>query len=188
MPLFGKNNKYTLVKIKKKDIPEGLWTKCADCNTPTYTKVLKDNFSVCPKCQAHFNITAAERVKLLIDEGTFEEKDTNLFSNDPLDFKGPKTYPEKLKEDPMHKYGKNSFELFSLPIIKPNTIVGIIGRNGIGKSSSLQILTGSVKPNLGNYEKEIKEDEIIKKYSTTWIAEYFHRLIKKRGVKLPLIF
>src|SRR3989338_1940519 len=63
--------------------------------------------------------------------------------------------PEKLKEDPIHKYGKNSFELFSLPIIKPNTIVGVIGRNGIGKSSSLQILTGAVKPNLGNYSKEI---------------------------------
>ena len=99
MPLFGKSNKYTLVKIKKKDIPEGLWTKCADCNTPTYTKVLKDNFSVCPKCQAHFNITAAERVKLLIDEGTFTEMDAEIISVDPLDFKGPKTYKEKLKAD-----------------------------------------------------------------------------------------
>lgn len=41
--------------------------------------------------------------------------------------------PEKLKEDPVVRYGKNSFELFSLPIIKENTVVGIIGRNGIGK-------------------------------------------------------
>ena len=99
MPLFGKNSKYTLVKIKKKDIPEGLWTKCSDCGTPAYTKVLKDNLNVCPKCQSHFNITALERVHLLVDEGTFEEKDANLFSQDPLDFKGPKTYLEKLKED-----------------------------------------------------------------------------------------
>ncbi len=87
--------------------------------------------------------------------------------------------PEKLNEDPIHKYGRNSFELFSLPIIKPNTIVGIIGRNGIGKSSSLQVLTGLIKPNLGNFGKVIPEDEIIKKYSKTWIAEYFQKLINK---------
>lgn len=87
--------------------------------------------------------------------------------------------PERLKEDPINKYGKNSFELFSLPIIKPNTIVGIIGRNGIGKSTSLQILTGAIIPNLGNYEKEISIEEIIKKYSNTWIAEYFQKFIKK---------
>ncbi|MBS3152673.1 ribosome biogenesis/translation initiation ATPase RLI [Candidatus Woesearchaeota archaeon] len=87
--------------------------------------------------------------------------------------------PERLKEEPIHKYGKNSFELFSLPIIKPNIIVGIIGRNGIGKSSSLQILTGNIKPNLGFYDKQISESEVIKKYSNTWLAEYFQKLIKK---------
>lgn len=87
--------------------------------------------------------------------------------------------PEKLKEDPIHRYGKNSFELYSLPIVKENTIVGIIGRNGIGKSSALQILSGSIRSNLGDYKKEIPEDEIIKKYSTTWIADYFKKLLKK---------
>src|SRR3989338_8388353 len=66
--------------------------------------------------------------------------------------------PEKLKEEPIHRYGKNSFELFSLPIVKQKTIVGIIGRNGIGKSSALQILAGTIKPNLGNYQVQPKED------------------------------
>ena len=87
--------------------------------------------------------------------------------------------PEKLKEEPIHKYGKNSFELFSLPIIKPNTIVGVIGRNGIGKSSSLQLLTGTIRPNLGKYNEEVPEGAIIEKYSTTWIADYFKKLLKK---------
>ena len=64
--------------------------------------------------------------------------------------------PEKLKEEPIHKYGQNSFELFSLPKIKEKTITGILGRNGIGKSSALQILTGSVKPNLGDFNQELK--------------------------------
>src|SRR3989344_7437842 len=87
--------------------------------------------------------------------------------------------PEKLKDDPIHRYGKNSFELYSLPLVKEKTIVGIIGRNGIGKSSALQILTGSVKPNLGNYEKLPEPNEIIKKYSNTWIGEYFKKLLNK---------
>ncbi len=87
--------------------------------------------------------------------------------------------PDRLKEDPIHKYGANSFELYSLPIVKPNTIVGIIGRNGIGKSTALQILTGTIKPNLGKYKDHVKEDEIIKKYSNVWIGDYFKRLLKK---------
>ncbi len=87
--------------------------------------------------------------------------------------------PEKLNQDPIHKYGQNSFELYSLPMIKPNTIIGIIGRNGIGKSSALQILTGQIKPNLGNYENKTQEDGIIKKYSTTWIGDYFKKLLNK---------
>ena len=98
MPLFGKD-KYTLVKIKKKDIPEGLWTKCPECETPSYNKALKDNLNVCLKCGFHLTLTAKERIRLLIDEGTFEELDNNLHSADPLAFKGPKTYKEKLKND-----------------------------------------------------------------------------------------
>src|SRR3989338_8400922 len=96
--LFGKP-KYTLVKVKKKGIPEGIWSKCPECEQPTYTKELKKNFNICPHCEYHFSLTAPERVELLIDEGTFKETDKNLFSLDPLEFKGPKTYKEKLHSD-----------------------------------------------------------------------------------------
>ena len=98
MALFGEK-KYTLVKVKKKDIPEGLWAKCPGCDTPTHNKVIKDNFNMCPKCGHHFSLTAPERVELLLDGGTFHEMDDNLSSLDPLGFKGPKTYREKLDED-----------------------------------------------------------------------------------------
>jgi len=98
MPLFGKN-KYTLVKVKKKDIPEGLWTKCPDCQAPVYNKALKDNLNVCPKCDYHFSLSARERIQFIMDEGSFEEMDAGMVSGDPLDFKGPKTYREKLKSD-----------------------------------------------------------------------------------------
>ncbi|MEW5758178.1 MAG: acetyl-CoA carboxylase, carboxyltransferase subunit beta [Candidatus Omnitrophota bacterium] len=95
---FGKS-KYTLVKIKKKEIPEGLWTKCPDCGEVLYNKTLYENFKVCSKCNYHFVLTSRERIDLLIDKDTFQEFDAKMYSQDPLQFKGPKTYKEKLAED-----------------------------------------------------------------------------------------
>ena len=98
MPLFGKS-KYTLVKIKKKDIPYGLWTKCEGCSQPIYNKELKENYKVCPKCNFHFTLTARERIDSLIDRNTFIETNENIMTADPLNFKGPKSYKEKLGQD-----------------------------------------------------------------------------------------
>ena len=97
--MFGKP-KYTIVKVaKKKDIPEGLWTKCEECGEIIYNKALEENMKVCPKCNYHFVLTAQERITMLLDAGSFEERDSGLRSMDPLQFKGPRTYEEKLKQD-----------------------------------------------------------------------------------------
>ena len=88
--------------------------------------------------------------------------------------------PETLKESPIHRYGKNQFELFRLPLIKKNSVVGIIGRNGIGKSTSLQILSGNIKPNLGNYKTPPSDKEITEKYSKIYLGEYFKALFSKK--------
>ena len=98
MTLFGRK-KYTLVTVKKKEIPAGLWNKCPECGTTTYAKELVTNDNVCPKCQFHLSLTAEERIESLLDARTFKEKDASLVSGDPLDFKGPKTYKEKLSAD-----------------------------------------------------------------------------------------
>ncbi len=98
MALFGKP-KYTVVKVRKREMPEGLWTKCEECAEILYNKVLEENFKVCAKCQYHFTLSALERIQLLIDNGTFQEFDSQLKSVDPLGFKGPKTYVEKLRLD-----------------------------------------------------------------------------------------
>ena len=97
MVLFGK--KYTFIKVKKKEIPAGLWTKCPECEAPIYKKELDNNFNVCSKCEFHFILTAPERITSLIDQDTFKELDSNLSSTDPLKFKGTKTYKEKLESD-----------------------------------------------------------------------------------------
>ena len=98
MALFGKP-KYTIVRIKKKEIPDGLWTKCEGCQETLYNKTLEENFKVCPKCNYHFVLSAYERINILFDKDTFTEFDKDMISLDPLDFKGPKTYKEKLAQD-----------------------------------------------------------------------------------------
>ncbi|MGE5279420.1 MAG: acetyl-CoA carboxylase carboxyl transferase subunit beta, partial [Deltaproteobacteria bacterium] len=98
MPLFGKP-KYTVVKIRKREIPEGLWTKCPSCGEPLYKKALEENLQVCPKCQHHLTMTAPERVAMIVDAETFKEHDAGLFSTDPLEFKGLKSYKQKITED-----------------------------------------------------------------------------------------
>ncbi|MDO8749257.1 MAG: acetyl-CoA carboxylase, carboxyltransferase subunit beta [Candidatus Omnitrophota bacterium] len=91
--------KYTIVKVRKKEIPEGVWTKCEECSNPIFNKTLEENSRVCPKCGYHFTLSAKERISLLIDEGTFQESDADMTSTDPLNFKGPKTYLDKIKSD-----------------------------------------------------------------------------------------
>jgi acetyl-CoA carboxylase carboxyl transferase subunit beta len=98
MALFGKP-KYTIVRLKKKDIPDGLWTKCEGCSETLYNKTLEENLMVCPKCSYHFTLGAYQRINLLFDKDTFEEYDREMAPVDPLEFKGPKTYREKLIAD-----------------------------------------------------------------------------------------
>ncbi|MBM3243544.1 MAG: acetyl-CoA carboxylase carboxyltransferase subunit beta [Candidatus Omnitrophica bacterium] len=98
MALFGKP-KYTIVRLRKKEIPDGLWTKCEACSETLYNKTIEENFKVCPKCGYHFSLGAYERIEMLLDKGTFEEYDKDMASADPLEFKGPKTYKDKLAAD-----------------------------------------------------------------------------------------
>ncbi|MFA5115014.1 MAG: acetyl-CoA carboxylase, carboxyltransferase subunit beta [Candidatus Omnitrophota bacterium] len=98
MALFGKP-KYTIVRLKKKDIPDGLWTKCEECSEVLYSKTLEENLRVCPKCNYHFTLNSYERITTLLDPATFQEHDRDMISTDPLGFQGPKTYKEKLAQD-----------------------------------------------------------------------------------------
>jgi len=98
MALFGKP-KYTIVRLKKKEIPEGLWTKCEACGEVIFNKNLEDNLNVCSKCGHHFTLSASARIALIADKDTFSEYDKEMISLDPLEFKGAKTYKDKLAAD-----------------------------------------------------------------------------------------
>ncbi|MEN6593302.1 MAG: ribosome biogenesis/translation initiation ATPase RLI [Methanobacterium sp.] len=83
--------------------------------------------------------------------------------------------PEALDE-PIHRYGQNMFELFGLPTIREEAVVGMLGPNGIGKSTIIRILSGELKPNLGNYEKEVFWEDIINFFKGSQMQSYFTRL------------
>src|SRR5665647_1087635 len=68
--------------------------------------------------------------------------------------------PEEL-EVPTHRYGKNGFALYGLPIPVPGKVTGILGANGIGKSTAVKILSGQLRPNLGNFDSEVAWEEIL---------------------------
>ena len=85
--------------------------------------------------------------------------------------------PEKLLEDPIHRYSKNSFELFRVPTPKKGMVIGILGRNGIGKSTALDILSNTHKPNLGKYDKKnIDQKEILDKFKRSELSRYLYEL------------
>jgi acetyl-CoA carboxylase carboxyl transferase subunit beta len=84
---------------KKIKIPEGLWVKCDSCKEIIYKKEIDKNLKICPKCNYHFRISARERIKLLVDEGSFVEIDSGLASSDPLHFKDKIPYKDRLAEN-----------------------------------------------------------------------------------------
>jgi acetyl-CoA carboxylase carboxyl transferase subunit beta len=84
-------------KDKSSRVPEGLWVKCAGCANVIYNKDLATNLNVCPKCGHHFRIGAAERLRMLFDDGAWIEYDTGLVSTDPLGFIDTKPYRARLE-------------------------------------------------------------------------------------------
>jgi len=84
-------------KPRKVVITEGLWVKCEACKETVYKAEVERNARVCPKCRAPFRISARERVAMLVDEGSFEERDAGLRSLDPLGFKDTKRYRDRLR-------------------------------------------------------------------------------------------
>ncbi|MFA6170702.1 MAG: acetyl-CoA carboxylase, carboxyltransferase subunit beta [Candidatus Margulisiibacteriota bacterium] len=86
------------------DIPGNVWVKCFKCGQAIYAKDLEANSKVCPKCQYHFKLTSAERIRQLTDKETFEEINPNLTSKNFLNFTDAKSYTARI-EDSILKSG-----------------------------------------------------------------------------------
>ena len=82
----------------------------------------------------------------------------------------------ELSTDKIHQYGINSFRLYKLPNPKKGEVVGLLGRNGMGKSTVVNILSGNLKPNLGNYSEPPEWEDILKFYKGTELKSHFEQI------------
>ena len=83
---------------KPKEFPSHLWTPCPSCGEMLFNKQLVRNHMVCTNCDHHFRLGARERIELLVDKGSFSERDVELVSGDPLGFTDQKPYPQRIEQ------------------------------------------------------------------------------------------
>jgi ATP-binding cassette subfamily E protein 1 len=97
----------------------------------------------------------------------------------------------ELSEDKIHQYGVNSFRFYRLPTPKKGAVVGLVGRNGMGKSTIVNILSGNMKPNLGKYETETEWDDVLKYFQGTELKAYFEKIANRQlraSIKPQLVY
>ncbi|KAK1445149.1 ATP-binding transport protein-related protein [Babesia gibsoni] len=87
--------------------------------------------------------------------------------------------PRDLGKDTTHRFGPNTFKLHRLPVPRPGQILGLVGTNGIGKSTALKILSGKLKPNLGNFKAEPDWPEILQYFRGSELQNYFNKILEK---------
>jgi len=99
---------------------------------------------------------------------------------------------KELAEDKIHQYGINSFRFYRLPTLKKGSVVGLVGRNGIGKSTVVNILSGNMKPNLGRYgEDEVPLGEVLKSFQGTELKSHFEKIAAgtmRASIKPQLVY
>jgi len=87
--------------------------------------------------------------------------------------------PSNLSSETTHRYGPNAFKLHRLPVPRPGEVLGLVGTNGIGKSTALKVLADKLKPNLGEFAEPPTWDDILKKFRGSELQGYFTKLLDK---------
>ena len=98
---------------------------------------------------------------------------------------------KELSEHKIHQYGINSFRLYRLPAPKKGSVVGLLGRNSMGKSTIINILSGFLKPNFGNYEVEVTWDQVLKNFQGTELKSHFDKIANgtiRASIKPQLVY
>lgn len=86
--------------------------------------------------------------------------------------------PKNLTSETTHRYGPNSFKLHRLPMPRAGEVLGLVGTNGIGKSTALKVLSGNLKPNLGNFNEPPEWKEILKHFRGSELQSFFTKLLE----------
>ncbi|HEY4644268.1 MAG TPA: acetyl-CoA carboxylase, carboxyltransferase subunit beta [Bacteroidota bacterium] len=124
MAWFRRTKESISGESRKKDIPEGMWTKCGGCGEIVHKNQLEQNLWTCGKCDYHFRVGSSQYLPILLDGGTFKEFDRKMRSVDPLQFEDTKPYKDRIKE----------------AIKKVNLYDAV--RTGTGKVSGIPVVVG----------------------------------------------
>ncbi len=84
--------------------------------------------------------------------------------------------PDELNKSIVHQYGMDSFRMYSLPILSKGRVTALLGQNALGKTTTMNILSGIVIPNFGNYNSKNDKEGVIKKFSKSLMGQYFRDL------------
>ncbi|OPY31061.1 MAG: Trehalose/maltose import ATP-binding protein MalK [Methanomassiliicoccales archaeon PtaU1.Bin124] len=88
--------------------------------------------------------------------------------------------PDELLDDIVHQYGENSFRLYRLPVPKTGVVTGILGPNGIGKSTSFKMLSGELIPNLGRFDNPPSKEEVLDHFAGSEVKDYLEKVYSKK--------
>jgi acetyl-CoA carboxylase carboxyl transferase subunit beta len=121
----------------RKEMPDGLWTRCPGCEHMLYKSAVEQNLNVCPGCNHHFRIEASTRIKYLTDEGSFQQILGDLTTEDQLHFKFRDTsYKQRLKAEEKKSGAKEAMQIGKafikgrgviLAVMEPNFLMGSMG-------------------------------------------------------------
>lgn len=98
---------------------------------------------------------------------------------------------QEIGVDKIHQYGMNSFRLYKIPIPKEGTVTGLVGRNGMGKSTIINLLSGNLKPNFGEFERDLPWDEILQRTTNIELRKHFEKIQTKTlrtSIKPQLVY
>jgi acetyl-CoA carboxylase carboxyl transferase subunit beta len=95
---FRRSKENISAETQKKELPDGMWTKCEQCGEIVHKSELEQHLWTCPKCNFHFRIGSKEYITILLDAGTFKEHDRKMRSTDPLKFVDTKRYRDRIPE------------------------------------------------------------------------------------------
>lgn len=84
--------------------------------------------------------------------------------------------PDELEKDCSHRFGENKFKLYGLPTLSPSTVLGLLGENGIGKTTTLRLLSGETRLNLGKFKNPPEWDEIVQHFRGSTLQNHFRRM------------
>ncbi|HKR72884.1 MAG TPA: ribosome biogenesis/translation initiation ATPase RLI [Candidatus Nitrosocosmicus sp.] len=98
---------------------------------------------------------------------------------------------QEIGVDKIHQYGINSFRLYKIPIPKEGTVTGLVGRNGMGKSTIINLLSGNLRPNFGEFEKAPSWDEVLQRTTNIELRKHFEKIQNKTlrtSIKPQLVY